>query len=270
MRIVHLNPNPESSARLVGYLHDGETEKMTDRLVRPCVIICPGGGYSTLSAREAEPPATAFFAKGYNVFILYYSILNEACDLRPLADISLAIIMIRENASLWGVITNQIAVCGFSAGANVAASAGTLWDNPKLREKIDTKDGSNKPDAMILCYPLITAGEYTHRRSMEYIGAGLNENERVELFSLEKHVSASTPPAFLWHTVEDQSVPVENTMMFSQALQKFHVPFECHIYQKGYHGLSMCNAEVNSKNSHCATWFELCVEWLGDLFDFDY
>ncbi|WP_044477859.1 alpha/beta hydrolase [Paenibacillus antibioticophila] len=270
MKIVDLNPNPGSKARLVGYLHDIEKESMGNRVERPCVVICPGGGFEILSPREADPPATAFFAKGYHVFTLYYSIREEASELRPIMDISLAIAKIRENAAAWGIIPRQIAVCGYSAGGYVAASSGTLWNHPKLLEADGSQDGQGRPDAMVLCYPVITAGEFAHRGSIERLGPGWNEAEREATFSLENHVTTLTPPAFLWHTVEDASVPVENSMTFAAALRRAGVPFECHLYQNGRHGMSMCTTEVNSRDDHLATWFPLCLEWLSRQFAFEY
>lgn len=270
MKTINCSPSPNSKARLVGYLHDDEPEEMPVHNQRPCVIVCPGGGYEFLSAREADPPAFAFFSKGYNVFILYYSLCKDAQNMQPLIDLSLSVMKIRENCKEWHIISSQIAVIGFSAGAHVAGSLGTMWNNPALKEKIDTKCGSNRPNAMILCYPVITGGEFAHRGSFQWLTGSPVENEDCRFFSLENHVDSDTPPAFLWHTADDGCVPVENTLMFAAALQRSHIPFECHIYPSGDHGLSMCNAEVNTKSPHCATWFPLCAEWLGELFHFEY
>ena len=270
MKTVNLTPNSASKTKLTGYLHEIDTEEMQNRVLRPCVLICPGGGYEFLSAREADPPAFAFFSQGYNVFILYYSIKEAAADMHPLIDASWAVMKIRENCEQWGIIPDQIAVCGFSAGAHVAASLGTLWNNPALKEKMDTKNGKNRPNALVLCYPVITAGEFSHHGSIEYLTGGAADGKMASLFSLENQVSDATPPTFLWHTADDSCVPVENTLMFASALQRNHIPFECHIYPNGEHGQSMCNVEVNSNNPHCATWFGLCAQWLGELFQFEY
>lgn len=267
MKIVRFNPNPDSEARVVGYLHDDVSE-MPHRAERPCVVILPGGGYVFLSERESDPPATAFFARGYQVFILYYSVKDRAGDLRPLADASLTLIRIRENAGKWGVLPDKIAVCGFSAGGHAAATLGTLWDSPELKARIDTKGGQNRPNAMILCYAVISLGAFTHSESARTVTGGSLSPEQVRLLSLENHVTPGTPPAFIWHTVEDDCVPVENALLFASALQKQRIPFECHLYQKGGHGMSLCNHEVGSPNPHCATWFPLCAEWLGELFGF--
>ena len=267
MKIVKFQPNPNSKAHVIGYLHDVSVE-MPKRTERPCVVIYPGGGYVFLSDREADPPAMAFFARGYQVFILDYSIKEDATQLRPLIDGSLTLMKIRENSKEWHVVPNQIAVLGFSAGGHAAASLGTLWDSPELKAKIDTKGGGNRPDAMILCYAVITAGLKSHRDSIEALCGGKPTPEQVRFYSLEKHVGADTPPTFLWHTDEDDCVPVENAMMFAAALREHGVPFECHIFQKGGHGMSVCNVEVGCPLAHNAIWVRLAMEWLSDLFQF--
>lgn len=267
METVSFEPDPASEAKVVGYLHD-YSEEIPNRKLRPCVVICPGGGYAMLSERETDPPAMAFFSKGYQVFILYYTIREAAKDLRPLMDAAKTLIEIRGRSTQWNIDPEKIAVCGFSAGGHVAASLGTLWDSPALKEKMDP--AGSRPDALILCYPVITTGEYAHRESAEYVCGGVPEGERALLFSLEKQVSEKTPPSFLWHTYEDDCVPVENTLLFVSALRRSRVPCECHIFQKGCHGLSMCNEEVNTPNPRCADWFPLCLKWLGDLFEFRY
>ena len=265
---IEKNPNPESGARLVGYLHDKEPEAMPDRLERPAVVICPGGGYEFCSSREADPPAFAFFSQGYHVFVLYYSVGEQAQDMCPLIDLSRSVMLIRENAAEWGVVPDKIAVCGFSAGGHLAASLGTLWNHAALKEKIDTRGGQNRPNALILGYPVITAGAFAHRGSIDRLTGGRRDAQSLEFWSLENRVSADTPPAFLWHTFSDGAVPVENSLLFASALRRAGVPFECHVYPEGEHGLSMCTHEVGRENVHCATWFGLCAQWLNTLFSF--
>lgn len=269
MKTVSFLPGPDSGARVVGYLHDVSDEILA-RKVRPCVVICPGGAYRYLSAREADPPAMAFFSKGYQVFLLYYSVQEKAKDLRPLTDASKTLLEIRRRSGEWQIDPKRIAVCGFSAGGHVAASLGTLWDSSALKDKMDTFGGRNRPDALILCYPVITVGEYTHEESALHVCGGTPTEEQVRFFSLEKQVSEKTPPAFLWHTCEDASVPVENTLLFAAALRRAGVPFECHIFPNGQHGLSLCNEEVGTPNARCADWFPLCSKWLSELFHFTY
>lgn len=266
MEKIELSPNPDSGARLVGYLHD-KAEEMPNFLKRPCVVVCPGGGYEYCSAREADPVALAFFGRGYNTFILYYSVGKEAAQLRPLTDLSLSVLKIRKNCEEWGILPDKIAVCGFSAGGHLAASLGTLWNSPLLAAAGGGAVGNgNRPDAMILGYPVISAGKYAHKGSLHLVSG--DQTEFLKLLSLEKQVTPETPPAFLWHTADDGCVPVQNTLLFAAALLEKGVPFECHIYPHGNHGMSMCTAEVNCPSPHLATWFPLCIEWLENLFGF--
>lgn len=163
MKIVSFQPDPAASeARAVGYLHD-VSDEMPHRTVRPCVVICPGGGYVMLSDRETDPPATAFFAKGYQVFILYYSVGDSAKGMRPLLDAAKALLEIRRRSGEWNIDPEHVAFCGFSAGGHVAASLGTLWGSPELKKELGKSAGNCRPDALILGYPVISAEKFAHR-----------------------------------------------------------------------------------------------------------
>lgn len=268
MQIVNFRPNPASGANAVGYLHEYQKEMDVRSQSRPCVVVFPGGGYEMLSEREAEPVAMKYYAAGYQTFVLYYSVGKMASELRPLADGALTLMAVREHSAEWHVRPDQIAVLGFSAGGHAAGSVGTLWDCPQLKEKIDTKNGLGRPDAMILCYAVLTAGTFAHMGSVKNVCGGKPTPEQIEFFSLEKQVTEQTPPTFLWHTAADNCVPVENTLLFASALSAHKVPFECHIFQNGVHGMSLCSREVGSENRHNAAWMQLSIEWLNGLFGY--
>lgn len=267
MRI--LTEVPSENASLTCFLHD-ETEAVPNRAPRPCVIVCPGGGYEFLSPREADPVALEFFAKGFQVFLLYYGVLEDAKDLRPLRQISDTVAFVRRNAAKYNTAPDKIAVMGFSAGGHLCASLGVRWDSPELKALTGELNGLNRPDAMVLCYPVISSGEFAHRGSIDRLTGFSGKKEDEEFFSLEKNVTDKAPPAFLWHTVNDTCVPVENALLLATALQKAHVPFEMHIFPEGTHGLSMCSREVGTENKRCADWVPLCEKWLSDLFQFVY
>ena len=225
----------EQGATLHTYVIDNSPEVDMDR-VRPSIIICPGGGYGFTSDREAEPVALAFAAEGYNAFVLRYSVSPSHYP-QQLLEVSAAVAYVRRMAKIWHVDTDKIIVCGFSAGGHLAGHLGVSWQEQFIQDALELKEAENKPNAMILGYPVITSGTFAHEGSFRNLLGESYETDK-EKVSLEVLVSEFTPPAFIWHTFEDQAVPVENSMLFAQALKKYNIPFELHIYPKGGHGLS--------------------------------
>ncbi len=270
MQKIEINSLYDGGGRLVGYLHDYFPEKMPDHAVRPCVIVCPGGAYEFLSPREADPVAFTFLSHGYNAFVMYYSVAETAptpLGIRPLAELVTAIRTIRANAEKWHIRPDQIAVCGFSAGGHLCASSGLLWDCSKIEQALGGDLASGRPDAIIPCYPVISAGEFAHRGSFQNLTGGDPQEE--EYFSLEKHARKDAPPSFFWHTLEDELVPVENTMMMVSALKKAGAEAECHIFRHGLHGLSLANNEVGTVVKPVQQWVPLCLTWLDEVFGFE-
>ncbi|SEW03332.1 alpha/beta hydrolase [[Clostridium] fimetarium] len=246
-----------------------DTYILKGEMIRGAVLICPGGGYVLTSEREAEPIALAYNSAGFHAFVLYYSVAPNKHP-QPLWDVSRAMNIIRENAKEWNIDADKIAVCGFSSGGHLAASLSVHWDKPYLKECPGITDGLNKPNALILAYPVITTGPFAHKGSFEnLIGNDLNDPLYQEM-SLENQVSDKTPPVFLWHTFDDGAVPVENSLLFAQGLRKNNIPFELHIFPHGPHGLSLANEETKAQGMgvypHIATWMNLCIEWLKGQF----
>lgn len=241
------------------------SEEMQQLKSQPAVLICPGGGYGMCSDREAEPVMSQFLAKGYICFILRYSVF-PAKHPQPLLDVSRALWLIRENAGQWRVDTEKIGVMGFSAGGHLAASLGVHWNKPYLSDMIKMPSGMNKPNALMLCYPVISAVQNAHTGSFDNLLGTDRSKAMSEELSCELHVADHTPPTFLWHTADDNAVPVQNSLVFSQALAARNIPFEMHIYPKGWHGLSICTNDVGSPNEHVSSWVDLCIKWLDGLF----
>ncbi|MBQ7348198.1 MAG: alpha/beta hydrolase [Clostridia bacterium] len=238
---------------------------------RKAMIVCPGGGYEFLSVREAEPIAKKYFAEGMNVFVLYYSVAPNAKDFVPLIELAMAITHVRENCEKYHIDPDAVFVTGFSAGGHLAASSATLWNHKKVREALGIdrglrKEGINRPTGTVLCYPVITAGEYAHKPSIAQLCGNqeVSDCER-DVFSLEKQVEETTSPAFLWHTFTDQLVPVQNTLLYAEALTKHKVPFEAHVFPYGPHGLSLGTPEVGRVNEHVQCWFGLAINWIRDF-----
>ncbi len=247
-----------------------DTYVLSGNKARGAVLICPGGGYVFTSDREAEPIAMRYNAAGFHAFVLYYSVA-PARHPQPLLDVSRAMCIIRENAAKWNIAPDKIAVCGFSAGGHLAASLGVHWAKPYIQEAPGIIKNMNRPNALILSYPVITSGPFAHRGSFQNLLGNTPAENLLEEMSLELQVNKNTAPAFLWHTFDDQSVPVENSLLFAQALRKSNVPFELHIYPEGSHGLSLANEETAEEglepDIHIATWMPLCIEWLKQLFE---
>lgn len=234
---------------------------------RPCILICPGGGYQMTTDREAEPIALAFSARGFQTAILRYPVAPSRFP-ESLFCLAEAVAWLRTHAEENRIDSMQITVCGFSAGGHLAASLGVFWNQDSMWEGTSLNKELIRPNRLLLGYPVITSGEYAHLNSFDQLlGTKANEQQR-ELVSLEKHVTSFTPPTFLWHTFEDQIVPVENSLLFAVALRKKHVPFELHIYSEGVHGLALANELTMDSTGgvickSCEGWLELACAWLN-------
>lgn len=268
MFTVEFKPFEDTEGKVVGYVHDQITEMPVHREKYPVMVVVPGGGYQFVSQREADPIALEYLSAGYNTFILTYSCGENAKNFTPLKELSQTLITIRENAVKWNCDPDKIAVVGFSAGGHLCASLATLWDHEELKKVFDTKNGMNKPNAAVLSYPVITADEDAHKGSILHVSGCEEGTEGYKFFGLDHQVSEKTCPCFLWHTVEDQSVPVENTIKFITALQKNKVSFECHILPTGWHGMSVCTEETGSCDPYNAKWMPLSIQWLAKVFDY--
>lgn len=255
-------------ARLVGYLREPNAE-MPDYTVRPAVVILPGGGYAHCSKREADPVAMRFLAAGYQAFVLYYTVT----DLRPgplrwqpMLDVGRTMLLLRQNAQEFHLDPDKIALCGFSAGGHLAACAAVLWDQPEVQQALGITGTEARPNAVALGYPVITMGRYTHEGTARNLTGG--DADLLARMSLENQVRPGLPPFFLWHTVADQSVPVQNSLMMAEALEACDDSYELHLFARGDHGSSTCNAEVNASMPHNAAWIPLCIGWLNETLDF--
>ncbi len=252
-------------ARLCTYILDTSDEFYIKS--RPLVLLCPGGAYSYTSDREAEPLAMRFLAMGYHVAILRYS-CAPAVYPTALLELAWAMKLIHAHADAWRVQTDHIFVQGCSAGGHLAASLGVFWQEPWLAERTGVESEALRPAGLILCYPVITSGEYAHRGSIENLLGGSGTEELLERVSLEKQVTAQMPPVFLWHTYTDASVPVENSLSLIASMRRYGIPVEFHMYPVGGHGLSTCD-EQSAKGDgscvqkECQSWLPLVKVWLN-------
>lgn len=228
----------------------------------PCVIVLPGGGYQGLSPQEANPVAGWLNGLGISSFVLHYSVA-PARHPQPYHDVRRAIQWVRAHAEEFNVDPKRIGVIGFSAGGHLAGSAATMWEDPELAIGDEMDSVSARPDLAVMCYPVVTADPETcHEGSVvNLMGENPTEETRAS-FSLENRVTSNTPPIFLWHTADDEAVPVDNSFRMAQALGKADAEYELHIFPEGRHGLGLCSIG-DRRNAYVAKWRELCAQWLG-------
>lgn len=229
-----------------------------DRPTGTAVIICPGGGYSGLS-REREGYQYARWLSGLGVtsFIL----TNRVGDFghpAPLQDVLRAVRLVRSRAAQFKINPDRIGVMGSSAGGHLAASAGTLFDDPdgKTGHALDAVNA--RPDFLILMYPVITLHDpAAHAGSRKLLLGEHATPEMIDKMSLEKQVKPNTPPTVLVHTQEDTAVPIENSILFFQALTRAKVPAEFYAFERGSHGMGMRDGLGTSSE-----WPKRLEEWL--------
>lgn len=223
------------------------------------VIVFPGGGYSHLSdIKEGSDVARWLNSLGISAFVLKYRLGMRYHQPNQLLDAARAVRTVRANAKQWNIDPKRIGILGFSAGGHLASTLGTHFDSGKPDAADEVDRASSRPDLMVLIYPVITMGEFTHKGSKTNLLGDNAPAELIKLYSNELHVTNETPPTFLVHAVTDPAVPVENSLMFADALRKAGVPFEIHLYERGPHGFGMA-----PNDPILSTWTERCADWLA-------
>ena len=265
---------PTEGAYLETYFLD-YSDRLKNSALRPVVLICPGGGYSYTTDREAEPLALAFASRGYHAAVLRYPC---APTRYPAALVSLgqAVLWLREHAGDYRIDGQRLCVAGFSAGGHLAASLGVFWHREFLTELLGCSAEDIRPQGLILGYPVITDGEGSDRGDYYSLRNLLGPDataEEVAFQCLENHVTDQTPPTFLWSTDTDELVPIRNSFLFCAALCRAGVSQEVHVYSVGEHGLSLSNAVTEDTlpgkarvNADCEGWVDLASRWLKRQF----
>ncbi|BBI31967.1 alpha/beta hydrolase [Cohnella abietis] len=220
------------------------------------IIVCPGGAYGGLAEYEGEPIALWLNSLGITAFVLEYRVSPHKYP-APLLDAQRAIRTVRHNAEKWNISSDRVGILGFSAGGHLASMAATHFDLGIQDHEDSVERTSCRPDVLIACYPVISFGEYRNNASMNNLLGTDPEDRLLKHLSSELQVTSQTPPAFLWHTAGDQAVPVENSLLFAQALSKNKVPFDLHIYESGPHGMGLA-----TDDAHVGAWTASCLEWL--------
>ena len=287
-----------------------DSKDFQHNVIRPVVIICPGGGYHYLSDREATPIALQYVAAGFHAIVLHYGVNEFAVMPGPLKDLADAVSYVRRHSKEWLVNPDQVFVSGFSAGAHVAASLGVFWNNAlQLPDYADCPE-LIRPNGMILGYPVLDLASSTNRLDIgttpdmkitdisydmihpnmpleqifvmdkrekryfvdfevamnAYIFGGPYTKENEKFYSLQNQVSIDTPPTFIWHTAQDNLILPANALKFVTALEKFHIPYELHIFGEGGHGLALGTKTTARDDSQIVEavqpWMDLAIAWL--------
>jgi acetyl esterase/lipase len=228
---------------------------------RSAVVVCPGGGYQNLAPHEGGVFGQWLSEQGLLAAVVKYRLGPRYRHPAPLADASRAIRTVRSSATSLGIAPDKIAILGFSAGGHLASSASTIFDagNPSAADEIDRV--SSRPDASILAYPVISLqSPFAHRGSRNnLLGEDCSESAAAAM-STHLLVTPQTPPTFLFHTLEDGPVPVDNSIAYLAACRAAKVPVEAHFYGKGNHGVGLA-----LNNPHLSTWAPLAVSWLRSM-----
>jgi len=221
------------------------------------MVICPGGGYEHLAPHEGADYARFLNEQGIAGFVLQYR-LGSGGYHHPamLQDAARAVRMVRAMAGDWKLDPKRIGIMGSSAGGHLASTLLTHFDAGDTNAADAIERQSSRPDLGVLCYAVITMGEFTHAGSKANLLGTAPSAEQVRALSNERLVTPRTPPCFIWHTFEDTTVPVENSLQFAEALRKAGVPFDLHIYQKGGHGMGLGTRDWDPSKRH---------PWTGDL-----
>lgn len=226
------------------------------------VVVCPGGGYRVVAAdHEGKQVAEWLNALGVSAFVLQYRLGERYRHPAPLQDAQRAIRMVRARAAEWRVDPRRVGILGFSAGGHLASTAATHFDDGQPGAADAVERESSRPDFAVLCYAVISLVDPpAHSGSRRHLLGDPPDPALVELLSNERRVTPRTPPTFLWHTADDAAVPVENSILFFQALRRANVPGELHVFPHGRHGVGLA-----PDDPALSQWPRLCAQWMKGL-----
>jgi acetyl esterase/lipase len=194
-----------------------------------------------------------FNRMGLHAAVVHYRVKPDLHP-APLMDAARAVRIVRHRARKWRVDPRRVAICGFSAGGHLAGSLGVHFGSAPRGVNDAVSRRSCRPDAMVLSYAVISYTVPIDRGCFRNLLGDRPSRMMTDMMSLERHVGRRTQPAFVWSTVEDQTVPIENSLMFTAALRKWGIPYEFHAFPRGRHGLGL-----SPDDSHVASWARLCA-----------
>ena len=222
------------------------------------VVVCPGGGYRSLASdHEGKQVAEWLNGLGVSAFVLQYRLGPRYHHPIPLQDAQRALRLVRSRAQDFAIDPHRVGILGFSAGGHLASTTGTHFDDGQLDAAAAIDRMSSRPDFMVLAYPVISLTEFVHSGSRQNLLGETPDPKLVKELSSEQQVTPRTPPTFLFHTSDDTTVPVQNSILFYQALRAAQVPAELHVFNKGRHGVGLA-----PEDPALSQWPKLCAAWL--------
>ena len=260
----------DRSVRLDAFVTERSAHAPYLNTARPAVIVCPGGGYQSLSDREAEPVALKYAAAGFQAFVLRYTVGKKAVFPTSLIDLGKTIKYVRDNAEELNVLPDQIAVCGFSAGGHLTASLGVYWNDEAVLAACGACGRELRPDLLILGYPVISTSWMENAGDYKRIAGNPDDPAIYQKLNLHTAVNGDTPPAFITHGTADEAVPVRDSLQFAAALEAHDVPFELHVFSHGTHGYSAADdtcADGVWLDETLASWVPLSIAWIKRNFE---
>ena len=283
-------PTEEHPATYTAYLADPVPAR--EKLPRPAVVICGGGGFTGIAPHEQEPVAFAFLTRGYQAFVLDYvtSATGNVSFPNPEADLAKMVARVRANAAAWNVDPDRVTVVGFSAGGFICASLAAQWKSGPFAALTGERPDHIRPDAVVLGYPLLdmrvmrdertrdpridlrvpkTGGKTGRDLLNDFISmviGGEATDERMAEVCPTTHVSRDMPPTFVWGTADDRTCPIIQVYDLAGALARAGVAHELHVFDRGGHGLSVADINTRADNADeqaaVRPWIDLACAFL--------
>ena len=295
MKVIEESLREDGTSSLVAYLLDPAISHRVAKR-RPCVIVCPGGGYCLHATKEQEPVAARLLGAGYHVVVLRYQVLFVERPVDPgqeprlndaavypaqVVDLMRTMLWVRGRADEYGIDPDCIYVMGFSAGGHLAGSLAERWDDPALVEELAVVDSSVlRPRGVVMCYPMVDARALLldARRCYEgacwqlpyfcraMTGSAHPDPDALNGLDLIAHVRSDMPPVFLWGTTEDELVPPESLCRFAARANELGISIAFHLFDRGRHGLALAEeasaAKPDDVDDDVAFWVPLALRWL--------
>lgn len=230
----------------------------------PCMLVLPGGGYAMCSDREAEPIAAAYYAQGYNTYVLRYTNYPLGYP-HQLKEAAMAMAYIRREAEAQMSNPDAVAAIGFSAGGHLCGCLATMFDD-EAALSADITNKELRPNAVVLSYAVLSEA-LSDGQTFRCLCEKCPESRKN--LDIPSRVTANTSPSFIWHTRDDNCVAVEHSLNYAMALSKNNVPFSLHVFAHGQHGLSLADDRVYGNvtpgsSAFAGKWFDLSVSWLKE------